>query len=191
MTTAAVVCARFPLGDEAKALLREDQSPRELLDTLREAGLRLDALRLVAHAFPKRSAIWWGVICLDREAEASPEPPTPAASGALDAARVWVVEPTDEHRRAAMPAGDAAGLDTPAGSLAAAAYFSGGSLNPPGLDPSPPPGHLTAELVFVALSVAAFAEPADRADARLEAFLGLAVELTRGQHLWPGAPARS
>ncbi len=182
MSTTATICSRYPIGDEAKALLREDQSPREFLDALRDAGLRIDALRLVAHVFPRRSAVWWGVLCLERWTE----PQTPAAQKALESARNWVLQPDDNHRRAAMPAVELAGLDSPAGSLSAATYFSGGSVAPPELPPSPPPEHVTAELVFASLVAAGSSEP-EQAEDRFDAFLDLAVELTEGKHLWPGA----
>ena len=75
MSTAAAICSRFPIGEEARALLRDDQSPRQLLDALRGAGLLVDALRLVAHAFPKRSAVWsWGTSASATERSFWPSP---------------------------------------------------------------------------------------------------------------------
>lgn len=182
MSTTAAICSRYPIGDEAKALLQADQTPRQFLDALRSAGLRIEALRLVAHAFPKRSAVWWGVLCLEQENAR----PTPATQNALELVRNWVAQPDDEHRRAAMPAAQTVGLDSPAGSLAAATYFSGGSVTPPDLPPSPPPEHVTAELVFAAIVAAGSSEPSEIND-RFDAYLNLAVELTEGKHLWPGA----
>lgn len=186
--TAVTICSRFPIGDEARALLREDQTPRRFLDELMAHGLRLDAMRLVAHTFPKRSAIWWGCLCVG---EVLGDRPSESAARALEAARAWVIEPNDEHCRAAMPVAEAAGLETPAGCLAAAVRFSGESLAPPEMPPSPPPDHVTADLVFTALVSAGAVGQADRAPERYDRFLRLALELTEHKHLWPGAdPAR-
>ena len=119
-------------------------TPRQYLDLLVERQLHADAVQFLAHALPKREAVWWACLCA--RPVLGPEPP-PAAAAALEAARAWVIDPRDEKRRATFPAAEAAEIGTPAGCAAAAAYFSGGSLAPANLPAVAPAEHLTAHLV--------------------------------------------
>src|SRR5207253_4538771 len=72
--TAAEVCKHFPLGDDAKKLLRDTLTPKQFLDLLLEKQQFPDAARFLAHALPKREAVWWA--CLGaRQAYGSAAPP--------------------------------------------------------------------------------------------------------------------
>src|ERR671937_2023253 len=90
--TAAEVCKHFPLGDEAKKLLRDGQTPAQFLDLLIEKQQFPDAVRFLAHALPKREAVWWA--CLSGRSVAGSSPPPPIA-GALQAAEKWVSDPSE------------------------------------------------------------------------------------------------
>ena len=80
-------------------------------------------------------------------------------------ARAWVLDPTDENRRAALGAAETADTKLPACWLARAAGWSGGSLAPPGMAVVPPHEHLTAQALVGALLLAAvFRDPAKSAD---------------------------
>ena len=48
--TAAEVCKHFPLGEEAKKLLRDGLTPAQFLDTLIDKQQFPDAVRFLAHA---------------------------------------------------------------------------------------------------------------------------------------------
>ena len=135
---------RARLSEEARGLLADGMTSRQYLDLLVERQLHADAVQFLAHALPKREAVWWACLCAAEVL--GPEPP-PAAAAALEAARAWVIDPRDEKRRATFPAAEAAGLGTPAGCAAAAAYFSGGSLAPANLPVVAPAEHLTAHMV--------------------------------------------
>ena len=82
-----------------------------------------------------------------------------------------MIDPKDEKRRAAFPAAEAAGIGTPAGCAAAAAYFSGGSLAPPDLPVVPPRRHVTGGLVAAALTLAAVIKQPEKAPEKHAAFL--------------------
>jgi hypothetical protein len=69
--------------------------------------------------------------------------PAPQAA-AVQAAERWVADPSEANRRAAQAASEAAGLGTPAGCAAMAAFWSGGSLAPPEAPVVPPGEILTA-----------------------------------------------
>ena len=139
--TAAEVYKQFPLGDEAKKLLRDGMTPHQFLDALVEKQQFPDAARFLAHALPKREAVWWACLCA-RQAHGANAPPP--AGPALAAAEKWASDPSEDNRRAAQAAATAAGMGAPAGCAAMAAFFSGGSLAPPAAPVVPPGEHLSA-----------------------------------------------
>ena len=182
--SAAEVSERARLGDEARSLLAEGMTSRQYLDQLIERQLHTDAVQFLAHALPKREAVWWACLCI---AERLGPDPSQAATAALEAARAWVIDPEDENRRATFPAAEAADIGTPPGCTAAAAYFSGGSLAPAHLDPVAPAEHLTAHLVASALTLAAVIQEPAKAAEKHAAFLHIGLEVASGQHAWPEA----
>ena len=84
-----------------------------------------------------------------------------------------------------MPAAEAAGLDTPAGCLAVAAFFSGGSIAPEGLPPVPPSEPMTGTAVAGAVKLAAVLKDPARAPEKFAAFLKLGSEVAEGKNRWP------
>src|ERR1035437_1844565 len=113
---------------EAAALVRAALHPRDYLALLIDKALFADAVRFLAHALPKREAVWWGWFCARR---AAGQNPLPKIKAALDAAEKWIAQPNEEKRRDAMAAAQVAGFGTAAGCAALAAFLSGGSLAPP------------------------------------------------------------
>jgi hypothetical protein len=184
--TAKEIAQRFALGDLAKSLLLDEMVPRQFLDVLIEQRLHADAARFLANALPKREAVWWACLCAEQIL--GPEP-VPAEGAAVKAARSWAIDPSDENRRAAFTAAEAAKLGTPAGCAALAAFLSGGSLAPPTLTAVPPAEHLTAELVGSALAIAAVIKEPEKAAEKYAVFLKFGLEVAEGQHLWAEAPA--
>jgi hypothetical protein len=177
--TAADVCERFPIGAEARALLDAGMSPHEFLNALIEKGELVDAVQFLAHAMPKREAVWWACRAALRAAS------TDVAQAALRAAEAWVIEPIEDRRVAAQLAADAAGFDTPAGCAAAAAAWSGGSLAPPGAPVVPPSEHLTAHGASAAVMLVAASVPADAIPDTYRTLLIDGQAIARGEGLWP------
>ena len=62
--TAAEVCGRFDIGEEAKALLRPGLSPGQYLELLREKNKLPAAIQFLAFALPKPEAVWWACRCV-------------------------------------------------------------------------------------------------------------------------------
>lgn len=184
--TTKEIAQRFPLGDAAGALVQDDMVPRQFLDVLIEKKLHADAARFLAHALPKREAVWWACHCAEQILGA--EPP-PAEAAAVKAARTWVIDPSDDNRRAAFTAAEAAQLGTPAGCAAMAAFMSGGSLAPPKLTAVPPADHLTADFVAWSMAIGAVIKEPEKAADKYAAFLKFGLEVAEGQHLWAEAPA--
>jgi hypothetical protein len=179
--TAAEVCRQFPLSEEARELILPDLAPSPYLAALREHQLFADAIRFLAHALPKREAIWWACRCA-RSAHGSACPP--AAAAALQCAEKWVADPSDAHRRAAMPAAEAVGLADPAGCVAAACFWSGGSLAPPDLPAVAPAEHLTARVVAASILLAAVRTEPARAPDKYRQFLQLGLDVASGANRW-------
>src|SRR5215212_8881463 len=78
------------LSDEARALAAPGVAPRDYVARLVEGEHFRDAVRFLAHAIPKREAVWWAWVCARRAAGA--EPPAPVRA-ALDATERWVAPP--------------------------------------------------------------------------------------------------
>lgn len=178
--TAAEVCKCFPLSPAAAKLLREDMQPRSFLDLLIEKQHYADAVRFLAHTMPKREAIWWACLCIRPERGVVVPPPAAAAQQAADA---WVVDPSDEKRRAAHAAAQAPGIGPPVKLTCEAAFFSDGSMGPAEFQAVPPPEHLAATTAANAVILAAVAEPA-KMNAKYNQFLSLGQEVAAGKNRW-------
>jgi hypothetical protein len=179
--TAAEVCQGFPLAEAARKVLRPGLTPGQYLAALMELHLYADAIRFLAYALPKREAVWWA--CGGIRTILGPTCP-PAAAAALQAAEKWVADPCDENRRAAMTAAESVGLADPAGCVAAACFWSGGSLAPPDLPPVEPAAHLTAHVVAASLLLAAVRTEPGRAAEKQHQFLKLGLDVAAGVKRW-------
>jgi hypothetical protein len=140
-----------------------------------------DAVRFIAHALPKREAVWWGWVCARRSAG---ENPPPKIKAALDATEKWIAQPSEDNRRSAMAAAQKAELGTAAGCAGLAAFFSGGSLAPPDAPLVPPGEFLAAKAVSGAVIFAAVAKEPERAPERFRSFVAQGVEVTNRVKLW-------
>ena len=175
------------LGDEALQLLRSDDvrgGPREFLTILSKRNMFPEAVRFLAFSLPKRECVWWAWVCARKASGAEPPPPVKAA---LEATERWIVQPTDEHRRAAMDAAQAAEVGTPAGCAALAAFFTGGSLGPPNVPPVPPGEFMTAKAVTGSVMLSAVVTDPQHASDKFREFLALGLEVAERITLWPAA----
>ena len=166
------------LDAEGTAALSGCADALAALARLEQAGLLIEATRLVAHAMPAREAVWWACACSRHTA---PSGANPAAETALrDAAEEWVRRPTDEHRRAAMKQAETTGFGSPEAWAAVAAFWSGDSMAPPEAPKVPPQPHFTGLAVAGAVALAAARGPATRREARLQRFLASAKDIATG-----------
>src|SRR6202167_5088702 len=177
----ADVAAVAELGEEAMGLLRPDISPPDYVALLMSKKLYADAVRFLAHALPKREAVWWGWISAKRAA--GPEPP-PKIKASLDATEKWIAQPDDDAGRAAMAAAKEAQTTTAAGCAGMAAFFSGSSLGPSPVSPITPGEFLTAKAVSGAVIYAAVGKDPQNAPDRFQSFVQQGVEVTAKIKLW-------
>ena len=172
--TAASYTQHIELGEDAEALLQEQQSPAEFLDLLIGAECFSDATKFLAVWLPKPNAVGWAGQCLR---DVFGDGLSAREQDAVQAAVHWASEPSEENRQAAGAAGEAAGNDRAAGLLGLAAFVSEGSLAPPDLAPVPPPEGLTAQCIAGALAMAVYHSEPGLAESRYRKFLKAGREL--------------
>lgn len=172
----ATVLERADLAPEAAAAAAGAADAAAALAKIVEAGMMADAARFMAHALPKREAVWWACMCA-RATE--PEAPAPDAD-ALVAAEAWVRKPEEDLRRAAMAAAEAAGFRSPEAWAAVGAFWSGGSMAPPGQPVVPPADHLTGVAVAGSVSLAAVRRAPEKAEETLRRFVQGGLDIAAG-----------
>ena len=177
----AATAAAAELSEEAMGLLRPEIAPQDYISVLMSKKLYADAVRFLAHALPKRQAVWWGWISAKRSAGAEPPPKIKAS---LEATEKWIAQPDDEAGRAAMAAAKEAQTTTAAGCAGMAAFFSGSSLGPSHIPPVPPGEFLTAKAVSGAVIYAAVGKDPKTAPERFQSFVQQGVEVTAKIKLW-------
>jgi hypothetical protein len=180
-TTAAEICKRFDLKQEARPLLRDGMGPREFLEALVANRQSIAGIDFMAHALPAREAVWWGCLCLQHACGNSL---SLADKEACKAAVIWVLEPTEENRAATKVRCEAAGRGGAAGELAAAANQTGGNLAPAMAPPMPPGPFVPAKAVAGAVKLAAIkVDPVKIVDT-YRLFVELGIGVAEGRFVW-------
>jgi hypothetical protein len=169
------------LQTDGRSLLRAGLSIDEYLGLLLEKRCYADARRVLAHALPKRRALWWGCLCAwDVYRPQPPEEVHKVLQSVVD----FILHPTEENRRATAARAQEVGPNALAHCLAMGAFCSDGSLAPPGLPCVAPRPFLTGRLVGVTVYLAAVMhEPAKYKD-HLREYLAMGIEIFRGNNLW-------
>lgn len=165
------------LSPEAQALARA-AAPEQYVASLVAAGLTPDAIRFLSQALPRREGVWWA--CLAARAAAEAAAPRPIDAEALAAAESWVFKPTEEHRRTAMDKAQAAEFASPAAWAAVGAFWSSGSMAPPGQPVVPPAPHLAGRAIAGAVMLAAAQGEATLAPSRYARFIAQAMDIGAG-----------
>jgi hypothetical protein len=177
-TTAAEVCFHFDLDPEPRSLLADSMSPREFLAALIAAKQPRAGIDFIAHALPPREAIWWGCLCVQHACGSDLSSPDKAA---CKVAVRWVLQPTEENRAAANTPAEAAGPASPAGSLASAAFHTGGNIAPPKTPHVSPKPFDPAKAVARAVTLASTkADPARIVETQ-RLYLELGIGIAEGQ----------
>lgn len=174
----APLLPRLELDPGASAAVAGAQTAAEAVDRLEASGFGNDALRLAAHALPKREAVWWACMC----AAAVPDPAlAPVDAAARMAAEAWVRKPGDDAlRRAAWDAAQKTAYRSPEAWAAVGAFWSSGSMSPAGQPVVPPGDHLTGVAVSGAVVIASVRTRPERAAARVPVFLASARDIAAG-----------
>lgn len=172
---------------DALALISERDTPDSVVNTWVSQAQATSAIRLLAHALPIREAAWWAWVSARYATQLGGAPvPTAQVQAALAAIEQWIVRPDDQTRRAAWDAGQAAGVDTPAGLVTAAIFLSGGSVAPPEATHVPPPAGVSHTLVAAAIALAACSDPV-HVDHVSQAFVAQGLEIIKRLGGWEQA----
>jgi hypothetical protein len=178
------------LSQPARQLLDTGMTPAVYLDALVAGGHQMDAVRFLSQALPIREAVWWGCVCARTSLTEDAPPPVLAAQ---NAAQAWVYQPTDAHRRQAFECAQATDFQWPSSWAAVAAFWSGGSMAPPGNPIVPPPLHLAGNAVSAAVILSAVRHKPELASSRFAAFIDSGTDIASGgngriRELEPAAP---
>jgi hypothetical protein len=174
--TAQEICRQFPLSEPGQAQLQPAMAPLDFVDALISHAAYRDAIEFLARALPKREAIWWSCLCARQILEARTRPELITC---VQAAEDWVHRPTEENRRKAEAAGTAIGDSHPGRWTALAAFWSGGSMAPPGAPEVEPSNDFSAKAVAGAILMAAGLDPKESA-ARYKLFLAYGRDIAVG-----------
>lgn len=148
-----------------------------------EAGLAEDAVSVLAQTLSRRAVAWWACRVARLEAGGSL---TPQELGALEAAEAWVKHPEQLKAYAAQDAANVAGLASPSGCAALAAFLAGDSIAPSHLDPLPPLPHLAGMAAAGAVKLAAARRAAADPKQELSRFLAAGFAIAAGSDTWEG-----
>jgi hypothetical protein len=126
-----------------------DGPPTAFARHLLKSGKPSEAIAFLAFLLPRRESVWWARQCVAALLGPSGE------DEALRAADLWVKDPDEDYRLAAMKIGTAGNPRSATTWLARAAAWSGGSMCPPDMSPLPAPPTACAQAVNAAIMLAA------------------------------------
>lgn len=164
------------LTGQAAACADGQTDPAALLARLEADGHHTEAVRLIAHALPKREAVWWACMCARHTAAAL----LPADQRALEDAEAWVFKGEDALRRRAFEHAQESNFASPEAWAGVAAFWSGESMAPLGQATVPPAPHLAGTAVAGSVLLSAVRDPVDRRAARLGRFLAASRDIAAG-----------
>jgi hypothetical protein len=177
----ATVVERATLSAEAVASLQGCTDVADAILRLETSGFAPEAVRLMAHALPKREGVWWACMCAVNTMPAD----LPAADRlARETAELWVRQQKDEQRRTAMTHAEAGGFRSPEAWAGVAAFWSGDSMSPVGMPAVPPPPQAVGGAVSGAVALSAVRGDLKRHAERLKRFL------ESGRNIAAGGPGR-
>ncbi len=165
------------IEDDAFDLLQPDSTPKEYMDALLEKKYFADSIVFLAHALPKRQAIWWACLCSKFVAN---EETTPEDLASLNMSEQWVYEPDDSKRRLCGDLAQKSEYKTSQSWVAVAVFWSGGSISDeegPTLEPGP---FLCAHAVSGAILNAVGVSGADDIDVQFQDFITQGLNIADG-----------
>ena len=173
------VCEYVKLDAAACALAKgREMTALEFVSVLAHERQFMSALRLMAHQFVRREAVWWGSQCTR---ESVGEALSANDLAALAAAEQWVKTGEESDRRKAHDAAEVTKYETAAGWVAEAAFWAAGSLAPIGFDDVVPDNRLTGQAITGALLMAAVQVAPLKAQANYARYLAIAQDLISGK----------
>jgi Family of unknown function (DUF6931) len=165
------------ISDDAFDLLLPKLSPADYLTKLMEKEYFADSIIFLAHALPKREAIWWACLC----SKAVTNKETKADDlASLTMAEKWVYEPDDKKRRMCGTLAEKGEYKSAQNWTAAAVFWSGGSITKeeePAMEPAP---YLYAHAVSGSILNAVGMSDVDDIDTQFQQFIKHGLNIADG-----------
>ena len=171
------IVPRLALPAEAAAAIRPEHDVPAALDALEAGGFLVEATKLLAHALPRREAVWWACMCANHT---TPKDLPELDAEAVKLAEEWVRKQTDPVRRSAFDLAQQANFGTPEAWAAVGAFWSGDSMAPVNQPPVPPTPHIAAAAVAGAVALSSVRVDPQRRHDRLRRFLASGREIAAG-----------
>jgi len=174
---ASEIYEHIDLEKDAEALIDASYSPAQYLEALMNDKQYYSAVIFLAHALPKREAVWWACLCSKSVITADTKKDD---VDALKAAEQWVYNPNEENRRLAEKLALKTEFVSPPSWAAMGAFWSGGSVT--GIDdpPVPPAPYLYAHAVAGAVNLAATIDHKSDAENTYQQFLTQGIDIANG-----------
>ncbi|MFT5559507.1 MAG: hypothetical protein ACI9RZ_001993 [Sphingobacteriales bacterium] len=169
------ILALYEASDELTELAVLQNDPAKLIDAAVGQELFSDIVIFIAHALPVREAVWWACCCAAQRTDWNDD-----EANAIRAAKAWVHAPDETSRRFAEQMANKAKLQTGAGWVAQAAFWSGGSMIAAGEPLVPAPEHLYSHAVAGAISLTAVIPEGQDAKARYADYLAIGLNIAQG-----------
>lgn len=163
--------------DGAEEHIVADTAPQISIEKLAKAEYYLDSVKLLAHALPKREAVWWACLAARKTLSADTDSENRRA---LLAAERWAKKPTEENRLSCKMLSERTKHKSASSWAATAACWSTGSLANEGEPEITPPEYLFAHAVAGAVSLAAVQIDPEDANSQYKALLAQGIDLARG-----------
>lgn len=174
---AKLLCQTLDLDESAKLLLNDKLSSADYIQQLIDKALYTEAVKVLAHALPKREATWWACLCA-RKTLTSKSPP--AEMKGIELAEAWVYKPSEENRKLLLPIIAQTTYKNAANWAALAAFWSGNNIS---LNPDvviPPTEGLTAKAVTGAVITAAVSDTPEKISNNYQLFLKQGIHIACG-----------
>lgn len=187
-TTARQVVDAFPGAADLLGDVPDDVSPLDHMIGLARGVDPSPAMLFTAMMLPKREAIWWGCLCLRGLRLADPK-----LREGIEVAEAWVRKPDEDERRAAGLLAESHNFDGPGAWIAFAAFTTGGSLAPAGLQAVPPPADTAGRSVFAALMQGVMSDDPLERIGRMRCVIASAQDFIAGQDgmgPWKAGPVK-
>ncbi len=175
--SASQVFDAFPEMHEDMVAQPADVTPLAFVKQLENSPSPEDAITFCAHVLDRRKAVWWALNCVMHLAPAQ----TREEEIAIRTAEVWVREPEEHRRIAALGLGMKGRRDIAGTWVALAAGGSGGTMTNGSLPGPPVPPNLCARAVRTAILVALSTKPARERQAFLTKCVQMFRDLAEGE----------
>jgi hypothetical protein len=174
--TAGELLQHFELSDESESVAAIEDAPMKAIKKLLDSESYHDAVTMLAHALPKREAVWWGCLA----AKKAMDPAVELNVAAVSAAELWVRDPSENNRQAAKKLGELAKNKTAAGWSATAASWCTGNMVEGDEIAVPPPDCLYAHAVAACITMAAVEAGPENMSASYQLFVRQGFDLAGG-----------